>query len=137
MHPETATKILGQDASFFDPDADYHYQPVSSNIEVEYNKNQKVRNLDQMVGRLSGMVQFMPGIIFPILKMILMQFELMGQETQTIMPILQKVLDAGMNPEGKQGQSVEDQQAPMTSNQNQVPVGAAQEDVRQNASGLM
>jgi hypothetical protein len=137
MHPETAMKIMGQNAAFFDPDADYHFQPVSSNIEVEYNKNQKVRNLDQMVGRLSGMVQFMPGIIFPILKMILMQFELMGQESQTIKPILQKVLDAGMNPEGKQGNSVEDQAAPMTSNQNQVPVGAAQEDVRQNASGLM
>ena len=137
MHPETALKIMGNDAAYFDPDADYHYQPVSSNIEVEYSKNQKVRNLDQMVGRLSGMVQFMPGIIFPILKMLLMQFELMGQENQTIVPILQKVLDAGMNPQGKQGESVPDQQAPMTSNQNQVPVGSAQEDVRQNASGLM
>jgi hypothetical protein len=131
MRPETATAMMGNEAQYFDPDADYHFQPVSSNIEIEYNKNQKVKNIDQMIGRLSGLVQFMPGIIFPILKMTQMQFELLGQEVQTIVPYLLKVIEMGMNPEGKnQTETPPDQGAPMTSNQAGVPVQGLEEQVR-------
>lgn len=148
MRQETAMSILGDDAQYFDPIADYHYQPVSSNIEVEYNKNQKVKNLDQMVGRLSGLIQFVPGIIFPILKMLEMEFSLLGQEPQTIMPYLSKVIEMGMNQQQPQGgqqqqqqgaqpQQMQDAQMPMTSNQHGVPVQGMEEMARQNASGLM
>lgn len=131
MRPETATAMLGDTAQYFDPEADYHFQPVSSNIEIEYNKNQKVKNIDQMIGRLSGLVQFMPGIIFPILKMTQMQFELLGQEVQTIVPYLVKVIEMGMNPEGKnQTETPADQGPPMTSNQAGVPVQGLEEQVR-------
>jgi len=132
MRPETATAMLGDDAQYFDPDADYHFQPVSSNIEIEYNKNQKVKNLDQMVGRISGLVQFMPGLIFPVLKMIQMQFELLGQENQTIIPYLAKVIEMGMNKEegSNQTETPPDQGAPMTSNQQGVPVQGLEEQVR-------
>lgn len=145
MRPQTAIQIFGEEASqFFDPELDYHYQPVSSNIEVEYNKNQKVKNIDQMIGRLSGLVPVMPGIIFPIMKMLEMQFELLGQENQTIMPYLKKIIDMGMKQEEGKGQTPPQQggqppdaAAPMTSNQNGVPVQGMEEDVRQNASGLI
>jgi hypothetical protein len=129
---------MGDDAQFFNPEADYHYQPVSSNIEVEYNKNQKVKNIDQMVGRISGLVPVMPGLIFPILKMLEMQFELLGQEQQTILPYLRKVLEMGMKQEG--GDSSEtppDQGPPPVSNQNGIPIQGMEEQARQNASGLL
>lgn len=138
MRPETATAIMGDDAQYFNPEADYHYQPVSSNIEVEYNKNQKVKNIDQMVGRISGLVPVMPGLIFPILKMLEMQFELLGQEQQTILPYLRKVLEMGMKQEG--GDSSEtppDQGPPPVSNQNGIPIQGMEEQARQNASGLL
>jgi hypothetical protein len=136
MRPETARLIMGDDAQFFDPDADYHFQPVSSNIEVEYNKNQKVKNLDQMVGRISGLVQFMPGIIFPILKILQTQMELLGQENQEILPYLNKVIEMGMNPQGKQGEQPADAEQPMTSNQQGIPVQGIEEQVRSGQDSM-
>jgi len=135
MRPETAMKIMGEDAQFFNPEADFHYQPVSSNIEQEYNKNQKVKNLDQMVGRLSGLVQFMPGIIFPILKMIELEFQLLGQESQTVLPYLLKVIEMGMNPQGKQGEQASDQSSP-TSNQSGMPIQEIEGQVRGGQEGM-
>ena len=135
MRPETAMKIMGEDAQFFNPEADFHYQPVSSNIEQEYNKNQKVKNLDQMVGRLSGLVQFMPGIIFPILKMIELEFQLLGQEPQTVLPYLLKVIEMGMNPQGKQGEQASDQSSP-TSNQSGMPIQEIEGQVRGGQEGM-
>lgn len=137
MRPETATAIMGDDAQYFNPEADYHFQPVSSNIEVEYNKNQKVKNLDQMMGRLSGIVPSMPGLIFPILKMLEMQFELLGQEQQTILPYLRKVLEMGMKEEGKAGEQPADQGPTPTSNQYGIPMQGMEEQTRQNARGLL
>ncbi len=140
MHPNTALQIMGKDAQFFDPDGSYHYQPVSSNIEVEYNKNQKVKNLDQMIGRLSGLAKSFPGLIFPILKMMEMQFELLGQEVQTIKPFLQKVIAMGMKQESGEGEGVQqisDQGEAPTSNQNGMPMQETEMFARQNASGMM
>jgi len=136
MHPKTAQAILGELAPKFDPDVDAHYQPVSSNIEVEYNKNQKVKNIDQMIGRLSGLVKLMPGLIFPILKMTEMQFELLGQEIQTIQPYIAQVIKMGMNQEGGQGETPQDQGPPMTSNQNGIPVQGLEEQVRDGQDSM-
>lgn len=55
MRPETAQKMMGEYAEFFDPDSDYTYSPVSANIETEYSKNMKLKIIDQFIGRI---VQF-------------------------------------------------------------------------------
>jgi hypothetical protein len=52
---ETAMKMMGDVAQYYDPDADYAYSPVSSNIETQYNKHRKLQIIDQFIGRL---VQF-------------------------------------------------------------------------------
>ena len=141
MREETANKILGELAHNFDPSCDYQYQPISSNIEQEYSKMNKIKNLDQMIGRLVGLAKVMPGLIFPVLKMTLMQFELLGQEAQTIVPILNKVLQVGMAPQEGQGQGGNPQtpqggNIPM-SNQNEVPMSGTEVRARENATGEM
>ena len=135
MHPKTAIAIMGENAQFFDPEADYHYQPVSSNIEVEYNKAQKVRNIDQIIGRLSGLVKIMPGTIFVIMKLLEMQFELLGQEQQTVVPLLRKIIEMGINKDEPQGEQIADQEPIQTSNQYGVPVGGLEQQAREG-SGL-
>jgi hypothetical protein len=50
--PKTALKMMGDDAYSFDPDAEYTYVPVSSNIETEANKYRKLQLIDQFIGRL-------------------------------------------------------------------------------------
>jgi hypothetical protein len=79
----------------------------------------------------------MPGLIFPILKMLEMQFELLGQEQQTILPYLRKVLEMGMKEEGKGGEQPADQGPTPTSNQYGIPMQGMEEQTRQNASGLL
>lgn len=76
--PETAIKMMGDKARIFDPDAEYAYSPVSSNIELEYNKNNKLRTIDQFLGRLVNL----PNPNTPKLINYLMKkaFELFGDE---------------------------------------------------------
>jgi hypothetical protein len=54
MEPETAIKMLGDSAKNFDPNEDYTYSPVSSNIETEFNKYKKLQIIDQFVGRVAN-----------------------------------------------------------------------------------
>lgn len=50
--PETAVKMMGESSEDFDPSAEYSYTPISSNIEMEYNKYKKLQTIDQFVGRI-------------------------------------------------------------------------------------
>ena len=51
---ETAIKIMGDVAEWFDPNADYTYSPVSSNVEQAENKFRKLQLIDQMMGRVAN-----------------------------------------------------------------------------------
>ena len=53
--PETALLVMGDDAQQFDADADYVYQPVSTNIETEQNKQKKLQNWQQIMNSIIGM----------------------------------------------------------------------------------
>ena len=76
--PETAIKMMGEDAQFFDPDADYTYSPVTSNIETEYNKRTKLQLIDQFIGRLVKIPN--PNIWKTLNYLLSMAFDLFDKE---------------------------------------------------------
>jgi hypothetical protein len=100
---ETANLLMGDMAQFFDPNADYTYSPLSSNIEMEYNKNKKVQLYDQILGRLMGMVQAVPQLIPVISHVISRMLELQGDEYQTISGMIKQLSQAKPVPEGGEG----------------------------------
>lgn len=78
VRPKTAFKMMGEDAYYFDPDAEYSYSPVSSNIETEYNKYRKLQVIDQFIGRL---VKVPNPNIWKLLNYLLKKaFELFGDD---------------------------------------------------------
>ena len=49
MREETAREILGDLITYFDPDADYTYKPVTSAVELEYSKKTKIQNYTNLL----------------------------------------------------------------------------------------
>jgi hypothetical protein len=78
MQPETAVKIFGDTVESFDPNGDYTFQPVSSNIEEEYSKAKKLQIIDQMMGRLVNVPN--PNTMKVLNYMLMKAFELLGSE---------------------------------------------------------
>lgn len=77
--PQTMKRMMGEDAQFFDPNQDYSFLPVSSNIEMEASKDRKMQRYDQMLGRLAPFANNPK--IFQIVNFILAQMlELQGNE---------------------------------------------------------
>jgi hypothetical protein len=103
MHPETAIKLWGQFAAMYDPEAEYSYSPVSSNIETEYNKDRKVTRYDQIIGRIASIPN--PAIVPIIAEIIGRQMVLLGAEYQDIKQMIDtlkqtpNVPEAGAAPE--------------------------------------
>jgi hypothetical protein len=126
MHPDTAVKLLGMDAvEIFDPNADYVYQPVSSNIEVEYSKTRKMGIIDQVLGRLANI----PNPKTPVLinKLMVKFFDLLGADYQDFKDALLDEGPAGQQAAMRQGNTGTPEGGGgmplgMTSNQNGVPV---------------
>ena len=98
MHPETATKLWGPAARMFDPDADYSYTPVSSNIEMEYNKDRKVQRYDQILSRIASIPN--PAIVPIIAYIIGQQCTLLGAEYQDLATMLTTLARTPNTPEG-------------------------------------
>ena len=95
---ETAMKIMGDVAQYFDPDADYTFSPVSSNIETEYNKHRKLQIIDQFIGRL---VQFPNPNTTKLLNYLLsLSFEAFDKEFPEYKKYL---LDERVSPQPKEG----------------------------------
>lgn len=131
MHPMTAEKLLGVDGvSVFDPNPDYTYQPLTSAIEQEYSKRNKMQIIDQVLGRVVNVPNpKTPALVNELMKMF---FNLLGAEYQDIK---EKLLDDG--PEGQKaamGITPQDtaQGIPMemTSNQNGIPVSGMEMNAR-------
>ncbi len=141
-HQKTALKMMGDDAQYFDANADYTYSPVSTAIETEYNKFQKIKMLDQTMGRISGLVQVLPGIVPVIAHVLKMQLELYGNEYQDIANMIQKL--AGSQPVMEQGQGAgtptPNQVSDMsgnTSNQSGQPQSVLEQMTRGAMGGLL
>ncbi len=76
--PETALKMMGEDSQYFNPDPDYTYSPLTSNIETEYRKDRKIQQIDQLIGRLVNYPN--PKTVKVLNRLLAMVFEAYGQE---------------------------------------------------------
>lgn len=134
MEEGTAIAMMGDDSQFFDPDADYSYTPVSSNIETEYNKNKKIQLYDQTLSRIVPFAQTVPAVIPIIAHIIARQLVLQGDEYQDIGGMIEKLATSQPQPEPGQGgapqpQSPEGNMNP-ESNQSGNPMSEAEQGVR-------
>jgi hypothetical protein len=128
-HPKTAYELMGDDAPDFDPNQDYNYTPVSSNIETEYNKYNKLKMIDQFVGRVVNVPNpNTPKLLNYLLKM---AFELFDKEFPDYK---EHLLDETVPPpmEGQQATSNQPKNIgqPPVSNQNMQPMGLLEQSVR-------
>ena len=135
MHKKTIEKIFTPDEiSAFKPTGDYTYQPVTSGIELEQNKNRKIANYDQIIGRLSGLAQGNPAIIPIIAYIVGEQLQLMGLEYRAIQPMIEKLFKTPMQPEeGAQPGQPKDMKPEATSNQTGLPQSNMEDQTRQGA----
>jgi len=129
MHPTTASKLWGRDARLFDPDGDYSYTPISSNIEQEYSKDRKVQRYDQILSRIASIPN--PAII-PIIAYILQQqCILLGAEFQDISPMLEVLKATPNTPEPGPGSQQAPTGSPLpTSNQTGNLMSMQEQNVR-------
>ena len=122
---ETAVKLLGDKLFDFNPDGDYYWKPVSQSIETEYSKNNKIKQLTNLIGLIAPMennpktpqlVNLMTGKIF----------SLMGDENDVFAKVL---LDENAPTGGGQGESPQEQ---AISNQAGLPQSQIEEGAREN-----
>jgi len=129
MHPETAIAIMGQNAQNFDPDQNYSYTPVTSNIEVEYSKAKKLQAFDSMLSRIVGLQN--PAVIPIIAAIIGRQFELLGDEYQKYAKMVEVLSKTPNTPEaGQAPQSPQARNAAPPSNQQGIPMSTMEEGAR-------
>jgi hypothetical protein len=138
--PETIIHMLGEElAQYLDGDCDYQYQPVSSNIETEYNKLKKISTLDQSIGRLAGLVQILPEVVPVIAYMAQMQLELQGQEFSKISAMIDKLAKAKPIQEAPGAPVSQPQSMSIpTSNQSGIPMSGMEVSARdmRNEAGM-
>jgi len=133
MHPQTALKLLGEEGVIlFDPNCDYTYQPVTSNIEQEHGKVKKLGIIDQMLGRLVNVSN--PNTPKLINKLMSMAFGLLGADYQDFEDALLdegKVgQEAAMGTQGESQPTTTGMPMNMTSNQQGLPVSSPEAMVR-------
>jgi hypothetical protein len=139
--PETLDAMCGEDAQYFDPAQDYTYSPVSSNIEQEYNKKQKILNYDQTMSRIIPMIQPLPELVPIIAHIIKRQLELQGDEYQDVGEMIGNLSKAKVrNKEGESagGGMVNQPNTPeiASSNQSGNPMSMQEEQTRMGMEGL-
>ena len=129
MQPSTAQKLLGDLIYKYDPDPEYTYTAVSSNIETEYNKNRTMQIATQLIQITSGMKH--PGTPKMLNYLFSRIFELYGDRFPGYKNIL-------LNPEQDMGGGATFGKAPdqgmPQSNQNGMDMSNAEMDARSRAS---
>ena len=136
MKTETALKMMNEEeAKAFKPNLNYTYTPVSTNIESEYNKNKKIQNYDQTIGRLSGLVEGLPELIPIIAHIVGRQLVLQGDEFQEIGTMIEKLTKAKFqNKDGKGGpEQPKDMKDEATSNEQGLPMSQQEKGAREGA----
>ncbi len=123
--PETAMLLMGDDAQAFDPDADFVYQPATTNIEMEQNKQHKTQTWQQILNSIIGMKSpaTPPIIAYIIGKMC----ELQGAEYREVQKMLQALAQAPVDQGAEKGADMKDE---ATQNQFGGPIGASERAVR-------
>lgn len=134
MKPETGQKLLGDKVFDFDPTLDYFYRPLSQSIETEYSKQANINRLIQLYG-MTAQVQH-PDTVKQLNLITTKIYELMGDEFSNF----RKKLLAENVPITPQGGGQNELPGPgggaeAPSNQNGIPQGAEQAQVREIASG--
>jgi len=125
MHPMTAMKIMGPEAKYFDPNADYTYKPITSTIEAEYSKDRKIQRYDQIMGRLVALQghPLLPAVVAHILQQQLM---LLGEEYRDTTDLLSKFAKTMIPPEAPAGPNTGEGRPEPVSNQSGIPIGEVQ-----------
>jgi hypothetical protein len=135
MLADTAKVVMGEDAQFFDANADYVYVPVSSNIEQEFNKYKKIQNNDQMIGRLVGLAKVFPQVIEAIALILKDTLELGGKEYGEVKGIIERLSQSKPQLEGGNGSTQPaDMQGMATSNQGGMPMSTGEMGAREMMS---
>lgn len=127
---ETAIKLMGEEYLYdFDPDQDYTYSPITSQIEQEHGKYRKLQNIDNMISRVAAI----PNPNTPKLLNYLLSkaFDLMGDQ----FPDYKKYLldESYMPPEQLGAGGVQQprlMQGDVASNQNGMPQSMQEQSVR-------
>lgn len=124
----TLIKLMGDSAKMFDPNEEYSYSPVSSNIETEFSKYKKAQMIDQMMGRLVNVPN--PNTAKLLNMLTTFQLELFGKTYPEFKHVL---LDETVQPlpDGTMSQP-----QPDLSGMQSEQVGAMPETPMANASGL-
>ena len=130
--PETLEMLAGKElASYFDPNADYVYVPISANVEAEHSKMRKVSTYDQMMGRITGLAQFKPQQVFEIVAQIIAeQSQLLGGDYKKLTPLLENLVKAPVQQTEQGVQQIADAPPQPTSNQNGTPMTGMEQDTR-------
>lgn len=131
MHPETAIEIMGDNAKNFDPDQNYSYTPITSNIEVEYSKAKKLQAFDGMLSRIVGLQN--PAIVPIIAAIISRQFELLGDEYQKYSKL---VKDLARTPNTPEDEAPPQQENPRESMPPQNQMGMPMSQMEQGVRGI-
>jgi hypothetical protein len=128
MHPKTAEALFEKDELMaFNPTGDYSYQPVTSAIEQEYSKKQKLQVLQQIMNTVVGIKH--PDAVKMINFLFKEQCQLLGKEATTFANVFldEKIpIQQG----DKKGANAPDE---MTSNQSGQPVQGMEQSARQGA----
>lgn len=145
-HEETAKKLLGDKMKDFDPKQSYMWKPVSSAIETEYGKANKVRNLLTMLSYVAKIPAMAPLIVYIMIEV----FKAYGDEYAALKDKIpgMKQLEASIQganggaPDGNNGGGSPDGQnatAGAPSNQNGMPIqdmeGATREATQEAPAG--
>jgi hypothetical protein len=129
MHPKTAWKVMGENAPVFDPNSDYTYKPVTGSIELEFNKERKVKMYDQILGRIANVPN--PAIV-PIISYIVgRQCILLGDEFQNIEKLLKNLSQTPNTPDkAEMGQNPGQPKGAPVSNQRGIQMGPQEMSAR-------
>jgi hypothetical protein len=128
MHPKTAEQIFEKDELMaFSPVGDYSYQPVTSAIEAEYSKKNKIQTWQQIMNTVVGIQH--PDAVKMINFIFKETCQLMGKEQATFAETFlnEKIpIEQG----NKKGANMQDE---ATSNQNGLPMQGGEQSAREGA----
>ena len=113
---ETKLAMMGEDAQYFDPEMDYTFTPVSSNVELDASKDRKIQRYDQMLARIAPFAQN-PKIHILVNFILSRMFELQGDEFSIVRKMLLDEKPPPMEEGTGNGTQTTDLQAEPASNQ--------------------
>ncbi len=130
---ETADTVMGEVAPMFDPITDYTYKPVTSSIELEYNKMNKIRMWDSVLSRIA---QVPNPNIYKAINFILGRIaELMGEEYSVFGKML--LDENAAPPQGPGANPASGEGLGNATNQSGVPQGGPEQAIRSGQIGGM